>query len=379
MKRLILLAAMPLCTSFALFGQIYTPNEHVGATINNPQNNIGIGTNEPSGKLEVRSTGFSPQSTLRIQNVQSEGPGIGGGTFLYEPDFALEVKRESPSGLPGFPGDNSTTFTIAPNGRTSIGAFPVAAPDMLAVLGSTGIFHSVNNYMRLRVTSGLGPELIWSNGNNRNLSFKNDNTGNVSLRINQHGKIAAGSSSFDGDHTFRVKGSTVSETLQVQAEADWAGNSNTVGLSNANGRHLFWNSTDGLMQFRSGNTNPLSLHADGKVGINTDYMPGNHSLYVKGTSIAEENILLLQNDWGDFVFEPDYALMPLPELQNYLATHKHLPDFPSADEVAEHGLHVGETQRLLTIKVEELTLYILQMSKEMEALREEITTLKGEK
>ncbi|MCZ4407969.1 hypothetical protein O3Q51_04065 [Cryomorphaceae bacterium 1068] len=62
----------------------------------------------------------------------------------------------------------------------------------------------------------------------------------------------------------------------------------------------------------------------------------------------------------------------MDQLEDYLEENKHLPDFPSAVEVEKDGLALGETERLLTIKVEELTLYILELKKEIDTLREEI-------
>jgi hypothetical protein len=85
--------------------------------------------------------------------------------------------------------------------------------------------------------------------------------------------------------------------------------------------------------------------------------------------IMEEGWVKDIQNWGDFVFDPEYPLLPLTELEDYLEENRHLPGFPSAAEVAENGVALGETQRLLTIKVEELTLYILAMQKEIDLLK----------
>jgi hypothetical protein len=73
--------------------------------------------------------------------------------------------------------------------------------------------------------------------------------------------------------------------------------------------------------------------------------------------------------WPDYVFEPDYNLMPLTELRDYVATHKHLPGIPSAEEVAQNGIEVGDTQAQLLRKVEELTLYVLQLEAQLQEMR----------
>jgi hypothetical protein len=63
----------------------------------------------------------------------------------------------------------------------------------------------------------------------------------------------------------------------------------------------------------------------------------------------------------DYVFDPNYNLMEITQLRNYLLVNKHLPNIPSANEYEKRGVDLGEMNRLLLEKVEELTLYILQL------------------
>jgi len=71
----------------------------------------------------------------------------------------------------------------------------------------------------------------------------------------------------------------------------------------------------------------------------------------------------------DYVFDPLYKLLPLNELKTYITTNKHLPNIPSAKEYEERGeLDLGELNRKLLEKVEELTLYILQLEERTKAL-----------
>ena len=70
----------------------------------------------------------------------------------------------------------------------------------------------------------------------------------------------------------------------------------------------------------------------------------------------------------DYVFEPNYPLMSLSELRNYVQTNKHLPNIPSAKEYEQTGVDLGELNRLLLEKTEELTLYILQLEERLKAL-----------
>lgn len=72
----------------------------------------------------------------------------------------------------------------------------------------------------------------------------------------------------------------------------------------------------------------------------------------------------------DYVFQPDYKLMPLAELKQYINTNSHLPNVPSAQEFEQNGVDLGELNRVLLEKVEELTLYILELEERMKNLEE---------
>ncbi len=95
---------------------------------------------------------------------------------------------------------------------------------------------------------------------------------------------------------------------------------------------------------------------------------------MNGTITAKEVVVTLDG-WPDFVFAADYRLMPLPEVEAYIQTEGHLPDIPSATEVEANGVSLGQTQALLLQKVEELTLYMIEMDKENEALKERVAEL----
>jgi len=107
-----------------------------------------------------------------------------------------------------------------------------------------------------------------------------------------------------------------------------------------------------------------------QVGINTDYMPADYTLAVNGKIIAEEVRVQLRANWPDYVFEKDYELMPISELKKYIDENKHLPEVPSAEEINERGgQDLGEMDRLLLKKIEELSLYIIQQQAEIDALK----------
>lgn len=81
--------------------------------------------------------------------------------------------------------------------------------------------------------------------------------------------------------------------------------------------------------------------------------------------------------WPDYVFEDNYSLMSFEELQNYIKDNKHLPNIPNESEVEKNGVSLGEMQKLQMEKIEELTLYILQLKEENEELKMQNEDLKN--
>jgi hypothetical protein len=95
----------------------------------------------------------------------------------------------------------------------------------------------------------------------------------------------------------------------------------------------------------------------------------NYKLDVAGKVRANE--VTVNTTGADFVFEKNYKLLSLPEVENYITQHKHLPDISPATEMQNNGVSVGEMQAKLLQKVEELTLYLIELKKENELLKEE--------
>jgi hypothetical protein len=80
-------------------------------------------------------------------------------------------------------------------------------------------------------------------------------------------------------------------------------------------------------------------------------------------------VKVTQTGWADFVFEPDYQLPSLQDLETYIKINKHLPDVPSASEVAKEGLDLGEMNKILLQKIEELTLHVIELEKKINVLQ----------
>jgi hypothetical protein len=101
-----------------------------------------------------------------------------------------------------------------------------------------------------------------------------------------------------------------------------------------------------------------AAHNAGFVGLGTPYPK--YRLSVNGIVGARE-IIVETDDWCDYVFASDYALMPLSEVEKFIKTHQHLPEIPSETEVVKNGHKLAETNKMLLKKVEELTLYIIDI------------------
>lgn len=114
-----------------------------------------------------------------------------------------------------------------------------------------------------------------------------------------------------------------------------------------------------------------------KIGnVNSNY--DGYKLFVEEGILTEKVKVAVKNseDWFDHVFNADYKLLPLTDLEKYITNNKHLPDMPTTKEVMTSGLDLGKTNGLLLKKVEELTLYLIELKKDLDQTKKEIAELK---
>jgi hypothetical protein len=123
----------------------------------------------------------------------------------------------------------------------------------------------------------------------------------------------------------------------------------------------------------------MRIDKNGNVGIGTTNPP--NKLSVAGTIGAQEVIVAASG--ADYVFAPDYHLRDLGEVSAFIQQNHHLPEIPSAAEVQEKGVSLGDMQTKLLAKVEELTLHMIEeheanarLTRETQELREEIRQLR---
>jgi len=117
----------------------------------------------------------------------------------------------------------------------------------------------------------------------------------------------------------------------------------------------------------------FTARSNGNIGIGTT--APTEKLSVKGKIRAQE-IKVELTGWADYVFAKDYKLPTLEETENHIKKNGHLPNIPSAAEVAKNGVELGEMNKKLLQKIEELTLYIIDQQKRIEKLENKTPGLK---
>lgn len=143
--------------------------------------------------------------------------------------------------------------------------------------------------------------------------------------------------------------------------------------------------------YTSGTTNMrMKITSDGRVGIGVS--SPQQKLHVAGGAKFDNQVLIDAgglyvngevkakrfhasiSPFPDFVFEPDYKLLSINEVESYIIKNGHLPGLPSAASVEENGIELGEMNAMLLQKIEELTLYIIAQEKKIQALEAVVNT-----
>ncbi len=154
---------------------------------------------------------------------------------------------------------------------------------------------------------------------------------------------------------------TVGGTATVTSNAVIGGDANITGDVNA--------ASDANIAGNANVTGNAIVTGNVRVGTLTG-TPTGHEVAVGGSIICEEVVVKLQTNWPDYVFEKDAPKPDIKEWEAFIAEHKHLPGMPSAEEMSKKdGLALGEMQRLMVEKIEQLTLIIIEQQKQIDALK----------
>lgn len=148
-------------------------------------------------------------------------------------------------------------------------------------------------------------------------------------------------------------------------------------LNTASNYTAFSLKANGELDIHNGTVPLFHLGTDGMLSINNGTR---ETFKVEAGGLTRARKIKVDADvWADYVFEDDYVLMPLSEVESFLKQHKHLPAVPSEQVIKEEGIDLAEMNAKMMEKIEELTLYLIQQNKELENIKAELETLKTQK
>jgi hypothetical protein len=230
-----------------------------------------------------------------------------------------------------------------------------------------------------------GNTLSISNGNSVTLPTYVDTpqtlsqTGNTVTLSNGGGSFTMPNTSVTAGTNVTVSGSGTSASPYVISAGDtslYANNGTINSATTTNGnRVVTMNNSNIWFQSAASDTNSKIY-----IGTSATYptTSGNYKLFVEGGILTEKVKVALRStaNWADYVFEKNYDLMPLKNVEEYIAIHKHLPGIDSANELAKNGLDLAEMQAKHMAKIEEMMLYIIDQNKTIEKNIKDIEELK---
>jgi hypothetical protein len=293
----------------------------------NADGKVGIGTTTPRSRLDV---GALLQGGMlgTVLGRLPEGDGTGDGTFLgvrgYESSwtnyggksFALEHS---------FYGATNSSINFYRGGD---------------VTGGFMTFNTDRNIEKMRITT-------------------NGNVGIGTTTPDQKLTIKGGGIGFDGISSDKKLYSPNDGVLEWMTH-DYAAEP-AFAVSHQGSKRVYL-TTSGNSYLMGGNVGIGTTNPQAKLAVNGD--------------IFSKKVKVTQTGWPDYVFKPTYKLPSLEEVEAFIKQYNHLPEVPSAQEVEKNGLDVGESQAILLKKIEELTLYVIELKKENEQIKREIIELK---
>lgn len=311
-------------------------------------------------------------------------------TFLGASTPASSITGIGNTGI----GTNALANITTTNNNTAIGANTLSAS--AGSTSSTAVGSSALRYNIGDANTAIGVSAMTNNTSGAN----NVAVGNLALTANTTGlyNMAIGFASLYSNSTGSNNMGIGAESLrfatgsQNTAVGTWAGRG-TASYAGSNNVFIGYSSgsaetgSDKLYIANSATTTPLvygdfatKYLAVGEVAAadRAAATSGGYRLLVKGGMITEKIKVAVAGtaDWADYVFEPSYKLLSLDKVESFVKENKHLPNVPSAEEMSKNGLDVMQTSAKLMEKIEELTLYMIEMNKEIKALKEENAKLK---
>ncbi len=285
--------------------------------------NVGIGTTNPSEKLDVNGN---------IKLLSAENRGI-----IFQ-----RYDDKPPSSIMGLPGEFTTRQGITINvsqlenalnitSGGNIGINEIAPAEKLVVRESRSLSDINSNSVvdMLKLNLSIWDGFVPANAENR-LVFNHQQWGSGGASLTY---------------------SAIGSAKEVDGEGLYGG-----------GRLVFYTRAgDPGTQTGPGLVERMRINREGNIGVGTSSPDA--KLTVKGDIHAEEVRVDLNVPGPDYVFEEDYDLPTLKDIETYVRENKHLPEVPSAQEMEESGIDLGVMNVLLLKKIEEMTLHLIQQNK----------------
>ncbi len=349
---------------------------------------IGIGNSSPSTWLDVTNStagqlarfngGTGMWITLAENGINR---GYLGSVIQDPEDVELGTYFGNSTGRVHLSTLNINRLSVEPNGNIGIGVDALTAQTKLHVIGGQDAGFDLNSNGYIMTGELLSTNLIIDNNEilardgitESDLSIQRDggdlllcglDEGNVGIGLTtppiSRLQIADGVNASYTTHGYLVTGNLSGQNIVID--------NNEILARNIGG------AADLFLQQDGGD---LILCADenGAVGIGVvsgASIPAGSLLAVDGKITCEEVLVKLSENWPDYVFAKDYPLAPLSEVKSYIDEHQHLPGIPAAATIQDEGIELGEMQRRMMEKIEELTLYIIQLENDVKALKEKI-------
>jgi hypothetical protein len=328
--------------------------------------NVGIGTAAPTVKLDVRGSVYIPSGqSYWIGSTTDSGDRLrlhhagAGGCIDYAPSLyfragTTNVMFLGQDGNLGV-GTTSPQYKLDVNGTSRITGNAVFSGNV--GIGTTAPTAKLDVSGAIKATSLSLTGALTANS----LTVSEDlRIGTTAAPENSYGKkLHFGIPGKNGDGMFMARYNLEYDKAELRVDMG-----NDYNDKFVIGRK-FWDQPEFEPMF--------TVVTNGNVGIGISN-PKN-KLDVNGEIRAKE--VKIETDWADFVFNEDYRLKPLSEVNRFIQENKHLPEIPSATEVREsEGVNLGEMQVKLLQKIEELTLYLIQQENTIQELKSEIRELK---
>jgi hypothetical protein len=340
--------------------------------------NLGIGTDSPASRLHIAG---STDQFLKVQRTTS-GTGLAGIDLLRDDEFQATDWRIVNDGgtlkfldaINNFTGAADLNMTLTSIGHVGIGIDAPESP--LHIVGSEFVSESGDGFLQIGLPGSThvrfdNNEILARNGDSPSLLYLQYWSGNLSLCDNASGRVGIGTGApqaklhiTDGTDVSLSSGGEL--VLGATGGNNIAMDGNEIQARNSGaGSALFLQSSGGDVLLVPNETGQVGIGITSSATLpSPDYL-----LAVDGKIISEEVRVEISGSWPDYVFDKDYPLMPLAQLEDHITTYGHLPGVPSANRVENEGILLGDMNRMLLEKIEELTLHVIAMQKEIDQLK----------